>query len=153
MKIFLLRHGEAQLRGRGIPDAKRQLIENGRRDVERVVAFAKRGGVKVKRIVTSPLPRARQTADLAAAAFADVPLSESRTLLPAASPADTWTDVAKEDSPVMLVGHEPHLSHFAAFLLGSDAHIAIKKGALLRVDAEHPGAGELRWMVTPKLVR
>jgi phosphohistidine phosphatase SixA len=54
----------------------------------------------------------------------------------------------------MVVGHEPHLSRFAAFLLEAPLAIDMKKSAIVRIDVqerEGPPRGVLKWMLTPKL--
>lgn len=155
MEIFILRHGEAEARGVGLPEAERALTPKGRKDLRVVLAMAKASKVAPQVILTSPLVRAQQTAAAAAKVF-DVPIVESPHLLPAASPDLLWKEIGtmKEAEAILIAGHEPHLSNFTRFLLESAVALDLKKGTLLRVTTRNrigPPRGVLRWMLTPKL--
>jgi len=67
-------------------------------------------------------------------------------------------DVAAADSKarIALVGHEPGIGALAARLIGSRQALVFKKGAIARIDVPAlppAGAGTLRWLVTPRLLR
>ena len=71
MRIYIVRHGEAELATLGASDAERQLTAKGQRQAARVgTALRVLGGIPAV-VLTSPLPRARQTAELAVEAMAD----------------------------------------------------------------------------------
>ena len=85
-------------------------------------------------------------------------LSESRALLPGASPEEAWGEVTTHASvakSLMLVGHNPLFAQLAGYLLGTPhAQIEFKKGALMRIDFQALGSkpkGVLRWYLTASL--
>ncbi len=157
MEIFILRHGDAEPRGAGIPEADRALTPKGKRDLRAVLAVARGAKVDPQVILTSPLLRAQQTAAAAAKVFG-APVVETPNLLPGASPDLLWKQLGamKEKEAILVAGHEPHLSNFTRFLLESAIALDFKKGALIRVTTRNrvgPPRGVLKWILTPKLAR
>jgi len=110
-------------------------------------------------VLTSPLVRARQTADIVAAGFSPRPsIVPVDSLAPGGSFASIMADIEKHarKARVALVGHEPGLGELAARLIGSRHPIEFKKGAVCRIDLDEippSGPGHLRWMLTPKILR
>jgi phosphohistidine phosphatase len=156
MEIYILRHGEAAPRDPAIPDENRKLTAKGKRDVRNVVTAASNAKVAPQLILTSPLTRARETATIAAAVFGNCPIAVTEHLRPEANPASIWREVCAKPkvSRVVLVGHEPHLSHLIAYLLDVSLSVDLKKGALVRIDSaerDTPPRGTLKWMFTPRL--
>jgi phosphohistidine phosphatase len=158
MELYLFRHGIAADARAGRPDANRALTDEGRKKVAEVVKTARRAGVEPSLIVSSPYVRAIETARIAAAGFeykGDIVRTEA--LVPHGSPEKVWAELRdyREESAILLTGHEPLLSHVAAFLLATPAlRIEMKKAAMVRIDVESFGAmphGTLRWMITAKL--
>jgi phosphohistidine phosphatase SixA len=84
-------------------------------------------------------------------------LVPSVKLVPMASPVETWAEVRtlRGEPSLLLVGHEPHMSGFLGFLLGTpELRVDFKKGAMVRVDLFELGVqprGVLKWMMAPKL--
>ena len=66
MNIYILRHGIAENRDLGKPDATRQLTKQGKRDLHALLQQARAAGVSPQTILTSPLTRALETARIAA---------------------------------------------------------------------------------------
>jgi phosphohistidine phosphatase len=158
MELYILRHGEAQPRESGITDGDRALVKKGKSEVRDVVKAARRAKVDPEMILTSPLRRARETAEVASSVFKGCPIKETDALLPDASPDVTWKAACSnaKATRVLLTGHEPHLSHFISFLLGSEITVDLKKGALVRIDTTKRSGnpnGVLKWMITPRIVR
>jgi phosphohistidine phosphatase len=160
MDIYILRHGDAEPGGKGLPDADRTLTSKGRRDVERVAGFARDAKLRPGAILTSPYQRAVETAAIAAKVLGGKPQpAETAALLPDARPERIWKELRSLDGvkQVLIAGHEPHLSRLAAYLLGAPAlRLDLKKGALTRIRVDGLGAaphGELKWVITPALVR
>lgn len=156
MEIYILRHGEAEPRGPGVVDENRALTKRGRRDV-RLVAEQLRDLMDPELILTSPLRRARETADEVRPSWPGAKLEPSDLLKPDAQPAALWKDLQKrKPRAAVLVGHEPHLSHWVAYLLNAPVVLDFKKGGMLRIDAD-PAAktpkGVLKWLLTPKLAK
>jgi phosphohistidine phosphatase len=166
MDLYILRHGEAEPRGQGVAEANRELTRKGIKDVRSVVAWAHTVKVAPALILTSSLSRARHTAKLAAKSFV-AEIRETPALLPDAKPELLWAEIRALEpmQQLMIVGHNPHLQRFAAYLLGSQ-NVDIKKAGLLRITVDQPPAapakskapqpppvGVLKWMITPGLVR
>lgn len=158
MELYLFRHGIAEDAKPGRPDANRALTDEGKKKVADVVKAARRAGVEPSLIVSSPYVRAVETARIAAEVFEhkrDVVRTEA--LVPHGSPEKVWAELRdyREETAVLLAGHEPLLSHLVSFLLASPAlRVEMKKAALVRIDVESFGAmphGTLRWMITAKL--
>lgn len=154
MEFYILRHGEAEPRDAGIADADRALVKKGKIDVRAVCKAARRAKVEPQLILTSPLRRTRETAEIAAGVW-DCPLKETDAMLPDANPEAIWTEAAGSKAErVMVVGHEPHLGKLISFLLGAEISVDFKKGGLIRIDTQRGKARAwLKWMLTPRLAR
>lgn len=158
MEIYLLRHGIADDAKPSQSDASRALTAEGREKLARVLHRAGKSGVAPSLILSSPLLRAIETAELAAQILAyGGKIVQTHALVPEASPADTWDELReRRDEPaILLASHEPLMSSLASFLLRSPAlQVDMKKAALVRVDCDRFGAqpsGVLKWMLTPGL--
>src|SRR5919198_800917 len=66
MQLYFLRHGEADWPGWTKPDDERPLTDFGKKEARQLAKFLDRLKVKPNLILTSPLPRASQTAEVAA---------------------------------------------------------------------------------------
>jgi phosphohistidine phosphatase len=158
MQIYLLRHGIAEDARPGLADADRALTSEGVKRLREILRRARTASVSPSIIVTSPYLRARQTAELAAEilGFEDE-LAPSSKLVPMASPLETWAEVRtlRREPSLLLVGHEPHMSTFTGFLLGTpELRVDFKKGAMVRIEMPEMGIqpkGILKWMMAPKL--
>ena len=160
LELYLVRHAIAAERGPDYPDdSKRPLTTAG---ISRFRKEAKALGtldVEIELIISSPLTRAKQTAEIVAQALPTKPaLTLSDSLAPAGTPASVFQELAKHmrKGKIALVGHEPNIGELAARLIGSRTPIEFKKGAICRIDFEvfpPKGSGQLRWLVTPKMLR
>src|SRR5260370_38757851 len=160
MEIYILRHGDAEPRSAEVEEADRKLTSKGRREVERVMRAAAGAKVRPDLALTSPYRRAAETAQIAIRELDPKPkLVETEALLPEGRPEQVWKQLRSHSSAnqVRLVGHEPQLSSLIACLLGTpNLRLDLKKGALVRISTEKLGAapsGELKWVLTPALVR
>jgi phosphohistidine phosphatase len=158
MELYLLRHGIAEKDRPGLSDADRALTQEGRRKLRQVMKAARDAKVEPALIVTSPLKRAVQTAEVAQEVLGyQKQILRSRVLLPGSSAEQVWDEVRvhKDESSLMLVGHNPLFAELSGYLLGSaDMEVDFKKGALLRIDFEEFRArpkGTLRWYLTAKM--
>jgi phosphohistidine phosphatase len=158
MYIFILRHGIAEDAHGGQPDSERALTAEGKKKLRNVLKVALEAGVSPSLILSSPLKRAVQTAELAAEILDyKGELLRTRALEPDSSPADAWQQIRdhKDESGILLAGHEPLFSQLTAYLLGcTDLQVDFKKGALACVEIDRFGAeprGLLKWYLTPKL--
>src|SRR5581483_3088979 len=116
MQLYLIRHADAVEHP---DDAARQLSPRGRDQAKALGQFLGRGGAFTPaEIWHSPLRRARETAELlAAAAKLAVPLREKAGLRPEDNPAALVPMIQRTTASVALVGHEPHLSALASLLV------------------------------------
>jgi phosphohistidine phosphatase len=158
MEIYLLRHGIAEDRSATGRDADRRLTEEGRSKLRRVLERAHQAGVRPTLILSSPLRRALETAEIAAHELAyEGKITRIPALTPDSSPQDVWNAIREHRSEpaVLLTGHEPLFSATVAYLLGSTREMVhFRKGALVRIDVEATGptpAGILEWLLTAKL--
>ena len=159
-ELYLVRHAIAAERGEDWPnDDKRPLTARGvARFRECVDALAKLD-VAVDEIFTSPLVRARQTAELLASGLPGKPAVKILDVLsPGHAPGSVLAQLAKaaRRRRIALVGHEPDLGELAAHLIGAGRALPFKKGGVCRIDVEsltsrRPAA--LAWFVTPRLLR
>ena len=159
-ELYFIRHGLAEERGAAWPDdAKRPLTDEGVLRLRKAVRALARLGVSVDFVLTSPLVRARQTAELIASGLDSRPsLVSIESLAPDGTYAAVVADLEKHarKNRIALVGHEPMMGEFAARLIGSRHPIEFKKGGVCRIDVEDlppAGPGDLRWMLTPKILR
>jgi phosphohistidine phosphatase len=158
MELYLLRHGVAEDAKPGISDASRSLTGEGRRKLRHTLHVACQAKVTPTLILSSPLNRTMETAKIAAEVFEyKAEILQSKLLKPGSTAEQAWDEIRghREESALLLVGHNPMLSLLAAFLLGApDLRIDMKKGALLKVTVDsfppHPH-GVLHWYLTAKL--
>jgi phosphohistidine phosphatase len=158
-ELYLIRHGVAEERGDAWPDdSKRPLTEDGTSRMRKAARGLSRLGVVFDIVLTSPLVRARQTAEIVAGGLAPRPsLVNLESLAPDAGYAALITELEKHARKprIALVGHEPDIGELAARLIGSRRSIEFKKGAICRIDVDDippTGPGQLRWFITPKIL-
>jgi len=159
-ELYLIRHGLAEERGDAWPDdTRRPLTEEGISRLKKGARGLVRLGLEFDVVLTSPLVRARQTAEVFAAAFnARTPLVVIDSLTPEGSVQGVMNDLEQHArrARIALVGHEPGIGELAARLLGTRRPLEFKKGAVCRIDIESippAGPGTLRWFLTPKILR
>jgi phosphohistidine phosphatase len=165
MNLYLLRHGIAVQRDDPSTqnDAARPLTPKGLKRMRKGARGLRRLNIPFDAVVTSPALRARQTADIVAAALGlESVLEEMSDLGPESSVESLLFNLTRLQNHfhLLLVGHEPLLSDLANFLLTlnheSRVGIALKKGGMCRIeiDALPPAErGTLCWLMTPKQLR
>jgi phosphohistidine phosphatase len=158
MQLYLLRHGIAEDAGPRTPDAKRELTEKGRSKLAAVLTLAHRAEVEPELVLSSPLVRAVQTAEMARDILGvEAPIEQTALLVPEGSPQKVWEELRglRNLDVVLLAGHEPLLSSLGAWLLGvPELQIHMSKAALVSIELKtvHGSPhGILNWMITPKL--
>jgi phosphohistidine phosphatase len=150
MKLYFLRHGNADWPRWDRPDDERPLNAEGIAEMERVAAFLAARGLRPGTILSSPLPRARQTAEIVGRA-----LGMGVTLEPLLAhsfdrAALDHLVAAHPGKALMLVGHEPGFSDVVGELTGGD--VKMEKAGLARVDVDGPGSpGRLTWLIPPRI--
>src|SRR5262249_14528043 len=163
MHIYLLRHGIAAPANEDnqFSDAKRALTPEGATKMREVTAGLRKLGVTFDLVVSSPLLRAKETADIVVEGLKiKEPTREWKQLEPDGSIEELISQLQKhqQKGSVLLVGHQPFMGFLACYLVfGSEkVSLAFKKGGIccIRVD-ELPlkSTGELVWMLPPKILR
>jgi phosphohistidine phosphatase len=159
-ELYEIRHGVAEERGEAWPDdTKRPLTTRGVSRLQKAAHAINQLGVRFDVVLTSPLVRARQTAEVVAAAFGrKPPIVLTESLAPGATYASLLEDLSKHSrrSRIALVGHEPGIGAIAARLSGAERPFEFKKGAIARIDVSTlppDGPGRLRWFLTPRILR
>lgn len=168
MNLLVIRHAIAEdkeaFAASGRSDDQRPLTEEGRSKMRRAAGGLRLACPRVAVLASSPLLRARETAEIVASALRvsrveivealrpDRPFEELRGWLRGRVAPNG------EDVTVAVVGHEPHLSGLVTWLMtgGSESRIELKKGgACLLAFDRSPAAGEavLRWALTPSQLR
>lgn len=143
IRFYLVRHGRAE--AAAADDASRRLTPEGRAEV---TAHATRLSARLapSRIATSPLLRARETADLLAGATG-APVEEEPALASGRSSGREVLALGRAlGAGAALVGHNPELAE--AIALASGRHEEVRPGAVAAVDAD-AGGFRLAWLEQP----
>jgi phosphohistidine phosphatase len=152
MQLYFLRHGEADWPEWKKSDDERPLTDFGKKEVRDVAKFLARLKVRPDLIVTSPLPRAAQTAEIAADCLKPK-LRKDELLAPGFGTSELGTVLKRHRSnALMLVGHEPDFTNVISGLTGASLKLSKAGVALLEVDPESE-EGKLLWLFPPKFAR
>jgi phosphohistidine phosphatase len=158
-RLFIVRHAIAEERGEAYPDdTQRPLSSKGIERFQKVVRGLKALDVSLDCVLSSPLVRARQTADLLVAGLRGRPeIVEVKALAPDGTYRELCAELAKltRFSSIALVGHEPSIGELTARLIGSKPALEFKKGAVCCVEPDTlppAGPGRLVWFVPPKML-
>jgi phosphohistidine phosphatase len=162
-QLYILRHGIAFPPGTiGVPEYERPLTPKGERRMKQIGrGLSALGlGLELDRIIASPLPRARRTAQIVAAELGLVDHLDISTVLAAGSDAQVIADWLRErtEDRLMIVGHNPELSELVGLLVLGEAGpfpFELKKGAIAVLSASpHTGLRyQLDWTAPPALLR
>lgn len=153
MHVYLIRHAHAE---DGKPDAARPLSAKGRKQIRKLARLLRAAGaIEAAEWWHSPLVRARDTAALLAKQLGHAaPRTEISGLKPDDDPTLTARKLGDARKPVVVVGHDPHLSALASLLVVGRAEpprFRMKKAAALRLDRSS-GGWTVRWLVSPELL-
>src|SRR5213083_1317867 len=152
MKLYFLRHGEADWPNWKKPDDERPLTKRGKKEMRDVAKFLDRLKVRPDLIVTSPLPRASQTAEIAAD-YLKAKVRKDELLAPGFGMSELRTVLKRHQAKnLMLVGHEPDFTTVISGLTGASLKLSKGGVALLDVDTESD-EGKLLWLFLPKIAR
>lgn len=156
MLLHLLRHAEAE--PYQVDDFSRSLTEKGSKQARRIGCFMKEQCLRPDVILTSPVLRARQTAEVVSKLLGKVDLTEVPWAACGMNPDAALTELsgfAKLDS-VLLVGHEPDFSLLIASLigLGRSESIQVGKASLIGVNLPRLqcGSGVLQYLLPVKFL-
>ena len=152
MELYFLRHGEADWPEWKKSDDERPLTKRGKREMRDVAKFLDRLKVRPNLIVTSPLPRAAQTAEIAAD-YLKAKLRKDELLAPGFGSSKLQTVLKRHRARVlMLVGHEPDFTQVISELTGASLKLSKAGVALVDLDPESE-EGKLLWLFPPKFAR
>ena len=162
MKLYLLRHGDAAEAGDPkFKDAERPLTPRGVQRTKQLAHALAQMEISFDFIVSSPLTRARETAEILIRGLEFAGQLELTDYLTPFGSMENLVQHLKILRPVpqsvLLVGHEPYLSGFISLLCtgGPGLALTMKKGALCRLEVESPSCGKcatLEWLVQPRVV-
>ena len=164
MRLIIIRHGIAEDKEvwerTGHSDDERPLTEEGRRKMILNAKGLRRAIDSIDLLATSPLVRARQTAQIVADAFKVTRIETTKALVPDAPMRefDEWLGRHGDMKVVAAVGHEPHLGTLATWLMTDieDSRVDLKKGAACMLEFEgkpESGGGRLCWSIAPGQLR
>ncbi len=159
MDLYIIRHADAQPLGEGgiLDDEERPLTALGQAQCGPLASALQRQGVRLERLLTSPLLRARQTAE-GLLQHLPSPKPELHTcdhLAPGGKRRKLTRFLRGLGvQSAAIVGHMPDLSLYAGWLIGSKkAQVDLAKAGIAYIhfdDEPDKGAGVLTWLVTPQ---
>jgi phosphohistidine phosphatase len=158
-ELYLVRHGIAVERGTPeVPDDARPLTPQGRKRMRQIARGLRRLGVRPDRILTSPLPRAFETAEIVAAALQMSDRLETCDALRDDREAPGIRDwvLGRAEDRLLIVGHNPGLSQLLGLLVAglADPWICdLKKGGVAALSARDKGGFAIDWIAPPRLLR
>lgn len=154
MQLFLIRHGIAIDEVPGLTDEDRYLTDEGREKTAKVAALLGKQVGRIDRILTSPLVRAVQTAEIVALTMKCEDVRVCKPLAPGGTLARVDAAIAEafDAERVALVGHEPSMSTIAAHLLGLPSFPRpFKKAGVCALSLAEPGAvAKFAWFIVPR---
>jgi phosphohistidine phosphatase len=143
MMLYLLRHAEA---GEAPRDQDRELTEHGHAQAAAVATGIDWLGLGLTGILSSPLPRATQTAQ-PVARIVGLTLETVEALAPGQDPADGLALVARRGDRLLLVGHEPQLSEIIGLVTGGRARMRKAMLAAIELSSVESSQGTLDWLL------
>jgi len=160
MELYLLRHGiAADIAGKIRSDSERPLTAEGTKEMRAEAKGMIHLGLNFSAILTSPLIRAKQTAEAVADVLGCSQKIKTCRALGIPSVRQELVEELEEfrgEDKILLVGHEPDMGHLAAYFIGMmKLRLPFKKGSLCRIDIGRPSSpgGELKWFLTPKQLK
>jgi phosphohistidine phosphatase len=177
MELYLIRHGIAEERSPDLEDEKRELTAKGQDKTQKVAKRLYELGLRFELILTSPLARARQTAEILQTCGLSSQIEESSHLSPEGN-FHLWLNWLEQkhmlitDTQLALVGHEPDLGQWAEIMIWGklkqesefaensvDSYptaIALKKAGIIGVNLPKEGSpvgrSQIFWLSSPKFL-
>ncbi|MGI0079101.1 MAG: SixA phosphatase family protein [Nitrososphaerales archaeon] len=158
MKIYIFRHALADF-SRPAPDSKHPenppLTREGRAQVKQVTSLAREFGFKPNLIVSSPLVRAKETAEITKETIGlKSPVVVDECLFGEKNPEQVYQFLRKrrKSDQIVLVSHQPLIDKLTSGLLGGKASIRFINGAIACIEIDSKparGKGHLSWLLPP----
>ncbi|MEW8506443.1 MAG: phosphohistidine phosphatase SixA [Candidatus Thiodiazotropha sp.] len=153
MKLYLVQHGEACSKD---VDPDRPLTDQGRRDVDRLVAFLGQAGISADRVIHSGKLRALQTAERLSPVIAPGRVPEANGRINPNDDPKAFALFQEERGEVMLVvGHLPFMARLVSHLLIGDEEkpiVSYHPGSIICLEREKDMNWRLNWMIRPELL-
>ena len=161
MMLYIMRHGLAEEPTPKGDDDARKLTTEGVDKIRKAAAGLRSAGYTFETILSSPITRARETAEIVAREFEGLKPRIVPELTTGASPIAALEALIKLQLPesAVAVGHEPTLSRLASLLLtgsSESVEIGLKQGGVIALefgDRIERGGAKLRWMMTQRQLR
>jgi phosphohistidine phosphatase len=163
MRLYVVRHAIASPHGTpGVKDDDRALTEEGVQKMREAAAGLRALDYVPEAILSSPLLRARQTAELLLEIFGKgIEFKTTPSLAPSGSRQDLYREIAlydKKMKSLMLVGHQPSLGEIAGEISwgSTDHYVELRKGGTCAIDLESVRGipkGKLVSLLTPSILR
>ncbi|MDC0832458.1 Phosphohistidine phosphatase SixA [Geitlerinema sp. FC II] len=163
-QLYLIRHGIAADRAEYSNDEERPLTEIGKKKTKKVASRLKAFDLKFDLLLSSPLVRARQTADI----LKDTGLCDDVEIFDPLVPEgaiqewmawwDTWKAEKGNRGAIALVGHQPDLGNWAEILVWGDAgeRLIVKKAGVIGIELPESGSpvgrSLLFWLAPPRFL-
>lgn len=152
MDLYFFRHGEADWPDWRKSDDDRPLTKRGKKEVYEVARFLKRIKARPDLIVTSPLPRAAQSAEIQAEHL-KVKCCKDKLLAPGFGRQELERLLKKyPEESLMVVGHEPDFTHTISQLTGASLKLSKAGVALVELNRSWRN-GRLLWLFPPKIAK
>ncbi len=159
--VYIVRHGIAEDYSSAGSDAARRLTPTGIEKTRLAAQGMRRIGVAPQMILSSPLARAKETAEIIATVLGGTSLQISKALSPGLDFESVLREANKPPKPhaVMLVGHQPDLGMLASLLLSGDpetAYLPLRKASAACIEVSGSMdllRGTLQWFLTPAQLR
>lgn len=162
MELYLIRHGIATERGIDTKDEERTLTAQGRQRTQKVAQRLHQLGLRFDLILTSPLVRSRQTAEILRSSGLSSQLEEHTSLAPDGD-IHTWLGWLEQQqhpttTQLALVGHQPNLGHWAEILVWGEARegLVLKKAGIIGLTLPETGSAvgrsQMFWLTPPKFL-
>jgi phosphohistidine phosphatase len=159
IRLYVLRHGIAVPHGEpGIDDDERPLTPKGKKRVAEVARALAAMDLALDRIVSSPLPRALQTARIVADVLELGDRLETADALRPDRDVNSMREwlLARHEASLMIVGHNPSLSELVGLLLAGRTGVVsveLRKGGIAALTATGGPGMRLDWLARPRLFR
>jgi len=162
LRLYIVRHAIAVPHGtKGVAENDRPLTPDGIQKMKKATAGMKELGIEPHTILSSPLPRAWQTAEIIAKTLGSkINLKELQALSPSGKRPDVYKAMQafENEDELMLVGHQPSLGEIAGEIAwgSAECYVELKKGGGCAIDLEDLTPrphGTLTWLLTPSTFR
>src|SRR5262249_18697267 len=165
MELYIIRHAVAEPLGKRneFSDEKRMLTDEGRERMRVAARGLRKQGGELDLLLTSPLIRAAETAEIVAAALevGKKQIRQTTNLPPGAAAGELLAEIRTLPGveSLALIGHEPDLSSLISRIIQTDVSalsIQLKKGSVccINITETVPALrGELMWLLTPRQLR